>query len=306
MFRKFRLHFLAVIAVISLISILNPKVFAAPLDLTITPTTANIVINPGSINKGSLQVINQGSSAYDFQVYTNPYSVTGENYTPDFTVLPNKPNPSSWFQLSSSGSHANPGQTYNINYTITVPKSTQPGGYYAVIFAETKNPSSVANSVSLNERVGELFYMQVAGPVVQKGSLLTWQSSFFQKPPLIATLRLENSGGLHYMSTINYHISDILGQNKYSLYTQKIVLPDTIRRIQLPWNNTPSIGIFKVNGNVNFLGQTHNLPTTYVFVMSETIRLFTLLVLVVIIFIFLVRIVYRQIKHRRNVKKAQK
>ena len=251
--------------------------------ITLTPTSVSPVIQPGGTYKGSFQILDQGDSSYKFLTYPTPYRVSGEDYTPEFTFLPSAPDVGSWLNFSIPGGNLKPGQTVTVDYTISVPVNTQPGGYYAAAFAETQIPTK-ANSVALNERVGELFYIQVAGPVVKKGSLLTWKSGILQKPPLTSTIRIQDSGSIHFPAKITYVVEDTFGHPKYTLNTDKELLPQTIRRITLPWKKSPSIGLFRVKGSVNILGQTHNLPTKWVLVMSSTMRIAALVLMALILF----------------------
>jgi hypothetical protein len=294
-------RFVAVLAFLATFCIVPATAYAASQDITMTPTSVSPVINPGSVYHGSFQVIDQGKTGYKFLVYATPYRVSGEDYTPDFTILPTAPNISSWLNFSVPGGFINPGKTITINYTVSVPENTQPGGYYAAAFAETQYPK-VANSVTLNEQVGELFYIQVAGPVVKKGELLTWQSNFFQKPPLTSTIRLQNDGSINYPATIQYNVRDILGHTKYSLYTVKELLPQTIRRITVPWYKTPSIGLFKVTGSVSFLNQHKTLPTKWVLVMSSTVRFIIISILILVILLLVIRPKYLSKKKKRSRK----
>jgi len=284
-----KLVFLAL--VLSITGLSTGAASAAAQVITMTPTSVSPVIDPGSEFKSSFSVINQGKSSYKYIVYAAPYSVKGEDYTPDFTVLPTAPNITSWFNFSSPGGTIAPGQTDSINYTITVPENTQAGGYYAAVFAETQFPKA-ANSITLNERVGELFYIQVTGPVVKKAELLTWTSNIFQDPPLTSIIRLQNDGSIHYAANITYKITDVIGQTKYSLSTQKELLPQTIRKVTIPWPKTPSIGLFKVSGNVKMLNQNHQLSTKWVLVMSKTVRQIIAAVVVLVIILLVSRALY--------------
>ena len=266
---------------------------AAPQAITMTPTSNSLVIQPGSVYKGSFQVLDQGDTAFAFQIYSTPYGVTGEDYTPDFTALPSAPNVKSWFTFSTADGHINPGQAVTVNYAINMPQSTPPGGYYATVFAQTQYPKA-ASGVTVNERVGQIFYIQAAGHVTKQGSVASWQSSLLQKPPVTATLRLENSGGLHYPATIQVNVRDVFGHSKYGLTTTKEILPQTIRRVIITWNKVPAIGIFKVTGSVSFLNQHKTLPTKWVLVMSQTVRLVLASLLAVIVLLGLMRYVYRR------------
>ncbi len=300
--RLYRLPIVAGLVLFGALSLGGGSAHAAPQAITMTPTSASPTIRPGSIYKGSLQVLNQGAAPYSFQIYSTPYRVKGEDYTPDFTFLPTAPNVKSWFSFSTPGGHVNPGQSITVNYAINMPADTPPGGYYAAVFAQTQYPKS-ANGITLNERVGEIFYIQAAGPVTRKGEVASWQSDLFQKPPLTAVLRLENDGTIHYPATIQVNVRDAFGSSKLSLNTTKEVLPQTVRRVTISWNKAPAIGIFKVTGTVSFLNQHKTLPTKWVFVMSQTVRLVLGAILLVIILLGVLRYAYR--RRSAKAKKAK-
>ncbi len=245
---------------------------AASQEITITPTSASPEITPGASQEGTFQILNQGQTDYPFQVSSAPYHVSGEEYTPDFTPLPSVTPADKWFSFSGAGGELKAGQAATIKYTITVPKDVAPGGYYAVVFAQTAFPEQ-PGSITLNKRVGEIFYIKVAGQVSEKGALLNWDSDFLQEPPLLANIRLVNTGGVHYPATIQVNVRDIFGQSKYSLETTKEILPQTIRKVPIAWNDTPFIGIFQITGNIQMLGQTQQLPTKWVFIMSMPVKI---------------------------------
>lgn len=291
-----RLWVLAVFCLLVIFGAHSAKASAASV-ITLTPTSSSPSVDPGTVTKGSLEVLNQGTTPFKFIVYAAPYRVSGEDYTPDFTVLPTAPNIVSWFNFSAPAGNLKPGQTQTINYTISVPQNTLGGGYYAAVFAETQFPKS-SHGITLNERVGELFYVQVSGDVVKKGKLLSWGASFFQKPPLTPVLRLENDGNTHYAANISLSVKDILGHTKYQLTTRKEVLPQTIRRIKAPWTKSPAIGLFKVSGNVKFYGQDHRLGTKWVLVMSSTVRLIILALLAAAILLIIVAYLFRRRRRR--------
>jgi hypothetical protein len=274
---------------------------AASQEITITPTSASPVIAPGATVEGSLQVINQGQTDYPYTIYSAPYRVLDEDYTPDFTQLPDSVPADKWFSFSGAGGNLKAGQTTTIHYTIHVPENIAPGGYYATVFAQTAFPEQ-ANSITLNKRVGEIFYIKVDGTVTEKGALLNWSANFLQEPPIVATVRLANTGGVHYPATLQVDVRDIFGQSKYNLDTTKEILPQTVRKIPIPWNNTPFIGIFQITGNITMLGQTQQLPAQWVFVMSMPAKIGFVILLIIIAAVVWLRFVAR----KRKSKKAKR
>lgn len=276
---------------------------AATEALTMTPTVVRPYIKPGGTYRSNFQVINQGQKSYNVRIYAAPYSVQNENYTPDFQPIPGKPPVEDWLHFSQENGVINPNQTFTVNYTLTIPPGTAPGGYYAVAFAETQSPPTQGRGVVVNEQVGEIFYIQVAGPVKRSGKVLSWMSAFWQKPPLTAALRLENDGGLHYASNIKLQVSDLFGTAKYTLATQKEILPQTIRLIPVSWAGAPSLGLFKVNGSATVNGTTNYLATKWVLIMSTTVRKISLaigIVLVLLIVVWLAGVMVGRSKRRRK------
>lgn len=292
---------LAVFTIFSIIFLSPTAAHAAQQQLTISPTASNQSIEPGSVTTGSFQVVNQGDGSYTFHVYATPYFVSGEDYSPEFTPIRGRPNVTDWFRFSVTEAPIQPGQAVTVSYKLTVPKTTPAGGYYAVAFAETQLPKA-KEGITLNERVGQIFYLRIAGDVKEQGKLLSWKANLLQESPLLAVARLENDGAVHYTSNIEINVRDIFGKPKYTLKTNKVILPQTIRKITAKWTKAPPIGLFKVNGTATVLGQTKVLPTQYVLIMSKTVRL-VLLVIVAIFIVFMVRSLVS--RHKRASRAAK-
>ncbi len=258
------------------------KAFAANQTITLSPSSAELKLNQGSVTSGSFQVLNQGIGKFNFKVYPAPYSIKGEDYTPDFEPIAGAINPADWIKFSVANSSVDTGGSVTVNYKITVPKNVQDGGYYLAAFAETDNPKASVG-VTINERVGLLLFVQVGNNVVNAGSVVDWKSGFLQKPPLISVAKVENTGSIYLKANYTYKVSDIFGNVKFSVDGQKYIFPQTRRSITFPWKNSPSFGLFKVSANMNFLGSDHKLPTKYVLVMSSAARIYSIIALVVIV-----------------------
>ena len=242
--------------------------------LSISPTSYDISVKPGNTYTGTILVLNQGSTEFSYTVYASPYNVTGENYTPVFTPEPNAPNVTKWFSFGVTSGDLKPGSQENVPYTITVPAGTPAESYYAVAFAQTSNPNGAGN-ITIQKRVGTIFYLRVAGPASLKGNVVSWGASWLQNYPLTATLRMGNTGTLNYKANVNVTFSDIFGGTKYQFNRDPEILPQKIRRIPIAWQDGAKFGLFKVSGTVEYNGTTTRLATKYVFVASGTMRVVT-------------------------------
>jgi hypothetical protein len=235
--------------------------------ITASPSTVNIETDQGGSYSGTFKIFNPSSDGYDFTVYAKPFWVHGEDYDQTFVLEPGKTDASKWFNFGQTKYRAEPGKTIAIPYQIKVPQGTGPGGYYAVVFAETQPPE--ASGIVAKKRVGIIFYMSVKGPLDERGNVESFRVPWFHsEAPLHTELRLKNSGNVHYQADIEVDVKDIFGNTKAILTSDKTILPGTIRRIELDWDRAPGFGLFRVDGRVKYLGKTDKLPARYTLMFS--------------------------------------
>lgn len=246
--------------------------------ITISPTSINKEIAPGTSYKGEVIVINQGDVDVTYKVYATPYSVSGEEYKPYFAPVKGATNITDWITFASAGKTLKVGNDDHVGYTINVPKNTGAGSYYGTIFAETEDKGS--NGVITRKRVGTVVYIRVSGNATEQGNVETWSVPLVQQDPLSANLRLANTGSVHYEAKLKVTVSDIFGSKKFIYEREPKVLPQKIRRIPISWQDGATFGLFKVSGEVDYLGKTEKLPTKYVFVANTFMRILTVLILV--------------------------
>lgn len=288
--KKVRVYFsLGVLFLGSFVFYASANVVAVPsFKLTLSPILENIVIKKGSSYKGSTEIINQGSNTIYYSVYPTPYGVTNENYDPAFIPLAGKPDITSWFNISDSKGVLAPGKLSSINYTINVPGSTLPGGYYAAIFAQSNqgSGSTKGNIIQASYRVGELFYIDVPGPVKKSGSVYSWSSSWLQSNEIKATVKLENRGSLHFLSSVRVNFTSLFGGSNYSATLTRFVLPQTIRKIDVAWNKPPSFGLYRISGTATTT-KTDQLHNRYVLVISNGVKVKAAIALGLVVLIIL-------------------
>lgn len=270
---------------------------AASGGLTISPTSVDVTVAPGGTYKGEMLVMNQGQVDVGYAVYATPYSVTGEEYKPYFSPISGAVDITKWFSFDKRGNDAlKIGTQESIPYTITVPKNTGAGGYYATVFAETADKGSAG--VITKKRVGMIVYLRVSGNVKEAGSIDSWNVGWLQQAPLNADVKIANSGSVHFKADVHVTVSDQFGSQKFSYERSPEILPQKLRDIPISWENGASYGLFKVGGEVTYLNKTEQLPTRYVFVANTLMRLVTIGILVA--FVVLVVIGSRRVAGRKK------
>ena len=252
--------------------------------VTLTPPSTELSIVPGGNADNSFDVINSGDTTYNLSVSAAPYYVEGVNYDPQFTLLPGRTDASQWVHITSSlnqtlASH----KLVTISYTLRVPASTAPGGYYAVLFAET-NPATTDNGVVIHNRVGDILYITVQGPVRSGGSL---QGDSLPRVTTAASLPLSllvsNTGGAHFMTSADLTVKNIYGKSVFHANLQRYVLPQTIRKISAVWDSGSPIGLYRIERSATVASAVHSLPEQWILVIQPWVLV--LLGLLVVVFL---------------------
>lgn len=234
--------------------------------ITMMPSSAEATIAPGAAASGAFEVTNEGMTTYSVKTYAAPYRVKGIDYDPQFTLLPGTVDASQWIHISSTGTQGLAAhQSIDTSYTVTVPPSTAPGGYYAVLFAETDAPTGMGG-IATHDRVGDILYITVSGRVKAGGTVRA------QLVPHVtlssrATLGVVvgNTGGVHFVTDTTFTVRNIFGKRILQAASAHYVLPQTQRRITASWP-TPLFGLYRISRQATVAGHTRMVPDTWVLV----------------------------------------
>jgi hypothetical protein len=267
--------------------------------ITVTPASTDVSVDPGASASKSIDIINAGSNAFKVTLSTSPYHVASDTYDPLFTQLPGTVDPSGWIQLSSTNISVEGNKSFTIPYTINVPANTAPGGYYAVIFAETSDESAGSGVVSHN-KVGNILYINVNGDV-KSGGNLTGDSlplvHFVGSIPIGA--KISNSGGTHFITNVQYSVTDFRGNQVFKAAYDRYVLPQTEREIKTSFTPQSIIGIYTVHRSATIAGILKTLPDQKIYVINPW-----LLVAIAFVIGVLIGVPIERSRRRRRSKDA--
>lgn len=196
-------------------------------------------------------------------------------------------------------------ETKEISIPITIPKDAAGGGYYGAVRFEPagENPSETIN---LSASVGSLVLLRVNGNITEQVGLESFdvrQSNkpgtfFTNKKDLNAVIRFSNSGNVHaspfgkvVVKKGSREVSSIEINTSKPLAS---VLPDSVRRFEVPLDKVGSFGKYSVEGNFGY-GTTGQLlsakKTIYVVPLYLLIGVGIVLVLAVLLAIIIPRMV---------------
>lgn len=268
--------------------------------ISVSPASADISVDPGGSISRSFDVLNTGTNEYTVHLSTAPYYVTGLNYDPHFTQLPGTLVASEWISLDADSVQLPVGAKTSVGYTVTVPSATPAGGYYAVIFAETSQGSTDSTGIIPRKRIGNLIYISVNGEVRKSGALEgdpIPRFSFSQVIPL--AVRVANDGGTHFITEVNFSVTDAAGNVVYDTDFERIVLPSTERGISAVWSVAAPIGVYTVQRQATVAGETISLEGQKIIIVSPWFVLFTG-TLMVAVSAFGVLIYKKRKRHKRS------
>ena len=280
-------YWLALAAAVGLGVIFRTTVAAAPpppppdIWLQVSPVSNTLELRPGQTYDGQIRVKNSGSQAFNFSLSVSPYYVTDLTYQQKFDKeIPPYSQIIHWISLEKTNyQKLSPGSEIAVPYQIKVPKDAPGGGQYAAIFAQTEgNPSG---SIQTINRVGSLFYAHVAGQTRQTGRILSVAAPhWYLKPPIKTTALVKNTGNIDFVAKQTMIVKGIFGGEVHrQTIGDKLILPGTTRQLEISWDKTPTIGLYRVTNQIEFLGKVQFSKTRLVIVVPIWLMILAGLVL---------------------------
>ncbi len=229
-------------------------------NVQISPPTQKIALEPGEVYHGTFKVSNIGVSEYDYKLTSIPYSVTNNNYDPDFTTETTYNQLHKWVTFEDDEGSVPSNESRDVHYTVTVPEDVPAGGQYAGLAVSVNNEEQ--GSMQTVTRVVMKLYASIAGDTREEGEIAENKvSSFvFGGGKITSTSLIKNTGNVHADATYIMRVYP-LGSNE-EVYTNeedpsvRTILPETERYFTLTWEDTPSIGLYTVEQVIDYMGQT--------------------------------------------------
>ena len=237
------------------------------LTLSVTPPLYQLNVAPGDSFKTTLKVIN--NNPYELTLYAEiaDFSPDSEGAHGMFIPFegefdPAGPTLSSWMQVASDPIVLPPEQSLEIPVTLVIPADASPGGHYAAILVGTRPPRTEGSAVRTSQVVTSLFFLRVAGDVIEQGSIREFSVAhlFREAPQAQFGVRFQNTGNVHVQPQGQITIRNMWGKERGVIpINQKShfgnVLPGTIRRFDFSWEGEQSladIGLYTAELTLSF------------------------------------------------------
>ena len=235
---KFTKHILIGLA----LALALTAIVAAPVLAGLRVTNANI---QESVSAGQVitDVINVGDTtdkpmdvAVDVDGLGNYLSGSVMNVDPGNDVSPYTAR--TFVTASPTSFHLEPGQSQNVNVTVSVPSDVGDGGRYAVILIRTIPPSGSGVVVTL--AVAAQVMLTIQGSTITTGHISSLNLSTPQSEQLFSIAAIvNNTGNYHYKLALSGNVKDNLGQvvgtawQTNSIYN---LIPTFAQQVDVPFN----------------------------------------------------------------------
>lgn len=217
-------------------------VLAHPVSaLTVSPAKIEITADPGGVAQGEIEIFNEQSEAKTFYTSYENFESRGDSGAPYFIGA--NGGLATWISTAPSVTIA-PGQRVKVPYTVSVPNSAKPGGYFAAIFFGSQPPAGSSGEVSIGGKIGVLLLLRVAGDVEESAGLVNFNTKdegrLYSSLPITFEYALNNTGGDRAVPTGEIKIKNTIRLTSAKLLAndrEGSVLPNSTRRFEVVWGD---------------------------------------------------------------------
>ena len=277
--------------------------------LAVSTGLIEVALTPGEVYEGDFLVLNPATENIisRYSITAAPLNFFDESYTPAFTDPSDYNQIVDWVEIAEPKGELNPQEKHTIHYKITVPEDAPAGGQYmSFLVAATDDATSnqqESAAVTAKSRIAILLYSTVAGETREEGTVIENNvGAFFFDQPIKTSSLVINSGNVHIPAKYTLRIYPLFSNEE--IYTNEespkisSVIPDTTLYNEKTWEDTPLLGLFRVEQEIDF-GDKYNVKSNLVLVAPTWFVIVCLLFLTALIYAIIDRV-----KKRKEEKKA--
>jgi len=223
--------------------------------LTVSPAKFEIAGDPGTTLTGTVELYNEKTTNQTIYTSFENFESNDDTGTPRFVGA--EEGLATWMATKPELS-LGPDERINVDYSITIPESVEPGGYFAAMFFGNQPSQAQEGQVSIGGRLGVLVLLRVNGDIPEAGGILDFESTdqgrFYTMPPIEFSYRFSNTGGDRVAP-----LGDIELRNTFGFVKDRVnanpkegsILPNTARKFVNTWERVGENpeGFFTIAGS---------------------------------------------------------
>lgn len=283
--------------------------------LKISPLRTDRSIKPGESSKVTVYVQNLTRSTITLKAINNDFIAGNrEDGTPDIILDENEYAPThslKRFMEPIPNITVAPGERKAVEVVINVPQTAQAGGYFGAVRFVPVDGSGTG--VSVSGSIASLILVTVPGNIVESLQIKQFgvqqngkiAGRFSNAKDLNVLLRLENKGNVQVAPFGEVFVQKgdkIIHQAKINdIKPAGVVLPDSVRKWEIPLKNIGSFGKYKVTAVVSYGGSNQTMTTEQTIWIIPTILIIGIIVALIVIIAVIVLIVTALKAYKRKI-----
>lgn len=265
--------------------------------LKVSPLRTDIQVKPGESGTVKIVVTNLTGDAVTVRPIQNDFISGDESGTPSIILDADEFAPTHSLKrflspLKDVTIPAN--KSVVVEVTITVPGSTQAGGYFGAIRFAPTSPDS-GGQVNLSASVASLILLTVPGDAVEKLELTEFAllqggkaASDFRTPnDLKVSFRFENKGNIQIGPFGKVSVmkgDELVYDTDFNSKTPRdVILPDGARRWEVPLEDIGTFGRYTVNATFTYGTKNQSIDVVRTFWVIPTAMIITAIAIVVVL-----------------------
>ncbi len=292
--------------------IISPSPVAAvgKFYVTISPPINELVLEPGSKSTYGLTLYNNSDKLVIVDLRASPFRPQGEEGEVNISDNP-LPVTKDWVTVYPQRVMLGPRESKVVSYTINLPSTAEPGGFYFAIVASSEgeryqsNPQpAVESGTSVVASVAELVLVKVNGPVNYDAQITYFDTfnkkRFFNYGPVGLVIKVKNLSNVHALFSNKVEVKNILfPMEDYTLSLKaKRILPQAVRLFKTEMPNKWHFGYYKAIVTTTYAGgnDLRRVILFWVVPLREILAAASIVVVIIILIYLLIR----QSKHRQE------
>lgn len=240
-----------------------PNSALAQGSLKVWPTSVELTVNGGEQAERIINVQNQGSETIRVRVYVMDFFIDENNNFIFSEPGHESYSASKWLSVDKADLELAPGESQEIEVTISAPPEAEPGGHYSALFFETI-PLANQEGVSISTRIPSLFYITIPGiteaDIFANADIVSLLlPGFVEKGPVETGIVVKNSGNVHLTIAAKAYFSDFWGGNSELDLGQMVILPNSEGVLKGNWQEAPFFGRVRVSIVIGYFDQEGEL-----------------------------------------------
>jgi WxL interacting protein linking bacterial and host surfaces len=290
--------------------------------MKVSPVRSDLTMDPGTSKTIPMFVTNLTSVPTTLHAAVNDFVASNdESGKPSIILDENQYAPShslKQFIAPVKNFTLAPNATLTINIVVTVPKGAAGGGYFGAVRFEPAG-AGANKSLNLSASVGSLILLRVNGDIREQMNVASLEVRKDDKPSSFFTGAKQLTGVVRFQNTGNVQVEPfgklLIKRFGKTVATYEVnnkdprgsVLPDSVRRFNVPLDKVTSFGKYTVDGNFGY-GSTGQLLSASATFYVVPVFLLILIGLAVVGLLLLIFVVPRMLRayNRRVVRRASR